>query len=141
MAVLALLFAGCRKTGNDWTFCNGCDRTVWLGTFSGSGNYYNAYDGNMPRNVPVTLLIDSLSGQTLKITVVSNPDFSWAFAGQKKDNTYYLTLAGSSQSLSLNLYQKSGAYKFTGTAKKFHRPKPDSVVLDASVSFEVLKEK
>ena len=138
--VFLVFIWGCNKNNEDWMFCNGCDLSVWEGSYTGEGVYYNRLNGdNNQEKVPVAITIELLGGQSFKGTISSKDIVSFSFTGTKTDTDYYFNLAGSNQSVTLNLYKSSDKYKLTGTAKRYHI-KNDTVVIDESLSYEVIKD-
>ncbi len=139
--VVLLLLWGCGKTDNrQWVFCDGCSLSVWEGDYSGDGTYYNRANGtNGDKKIPVSVSIELTGEQSLKGSISSKDIIPFEFSGTKTDSDYYFSYAGSTQSVSLNLYKSDSDYKLTGTAKRYH-VKNDSVVVDESLSFEVIKK-
>ncbi len=142
LLLILVFFPCCKKPVDDWNFCNGCPEHAWIGNFSGNSEYYDiVHDNGIVKHLPVNLTVDSVLNQTLKIHISSPQEFSWQFTGTKSDNAYYFSIVSSSQLINLNLYKKGDAYKLTGTAKKYHTLQSDSIIIDASMSFEVYKTK
>ncbi len=144
LAVIAVIFASCHKETEQWSYCTDCDIESWIGNFKGNGQYYDTiHYGSEIKDVEIDLNIENIYNQTLKITVSSPHEFSWEFTGQKSDNDYYLNIAGTLQSISLNLYKNDkGDFKFSGVAKKYKYNTTDSTYHTiASATFEVFKEK
>jgi subtilisin-like proprotein convertase family protein len=136
------IIVSCNKETDDWKFCSGCTIEAWTGTFSGNGKYYDSiHNEGIIKDIPLLINIENPFNQTLDISVSSPQEFSWQFTGQKQDNDYYINIAGSSQSLILNLYKNDGGdYKLSGVAKLYQYNSYDSTYhTTASVTFEALK--
>ncbi len=143
LAMAVYLFASCNKETEDWSFCTDCTFETWIGTFKGDGEYYDSiHNEGIVKNVPIEINIENPYNQTLKVTISSPREFSWEFAGQKSDNDYFLNIAGSSQSIILNMYKNDkGDYKLSGVAKLYEYNLHDSIYhTTASATFEVKKE-
>ena len=145
--LLSLLIyqTGCDKDdGDHWAYCDGCTIESWVGEFNGDGEFYNSKTGKLEEGIPTTVSIENSSDNILKISIVGVDYYSGTFTQIKDDDSYSLEVAGSSQSLSLTLSQKSDAFKLAGGIKGYHYVPDsndnDSLVMDYTMSFEVYRD-
>ncbi len=134
-----LLFSNCKKKETTSSPCIDCSIGVWVGSFEGTGNYYQELDSSSVMDVPTTITIDSLSETMLKIDVVGDKLFSSSTIVSKTNTDNFIEVAGSSSSLSLTLSQKDGSYRLSGTSKIYHYQADTLLVIDYSLSFDALK--
>ncbi len=136
------LFASCGKQHNepDWSFCDGCPNSAWAGEYVGAGAFYSRSNPDVTEEVPLAITINELPDFRLKIEVNSPNKFYASYNGVKDDSVYYFDMAGSEKSIHLNLHKKENDFKLTGNAKTYIIVN-DTVVLNRSVSFEILKNR
>ena len=144
-AFLVLIsFSACKKDNQDeWSFCYNCGLDVWEGYYMGTGDFFVAADGeSYPAEVQLTIV--NTSEDLVEIDIVAPDYYDESFFGRKDDDNYYFTLEGTTKSIQLNLYEKSGAYRITGVSQKYHYeydPVTDTLEkhVDKSLTFEVNK--
>jgi len=134
-----LLFSQCKKEEENWTPCTDCELEVWVGTFDGSGVYYQEVDSTSKIDVATKVIIENTNNTMLKVNVNSDNLYSSISFVNKNNNLSYIELAGSNSSLSLTLTKKDNDYRLSGTSKKYHYDGDTLLVIDYSLSFEVLK--
>ncbi len=151
ISILVLLFlfihlsSGCEKESEpSWEFCYGCELTAWEGQYSGDGQFALGVDSAVSEAVEVQLIINNTYDSQLEIKLSSPGVYNENFYGNKEDTKYYFTLAGTSKSIQLNLYQKEVEYRITGVSQKYHLEYDpvtgeDVRVVDKTLSFEVFK--
>ncbi len=143
--LLTGFFLHCKKAAvEDWRLCEGCGLNAWAGTYSGTGSYYNGANNDIVDGVEVTLEIENPAGNQFFIKVNSPDYYSQSFFTSKTDSNYYFSLANQNSSIQLNLYEKTGDYKTTGVAKKYHweyKPSDTVLVIDHTLTFELFKNR
>lgn len=138
IALSILIITACKKDSTPWSFCVDCDRSEWVGEYSGVGDYYKDGNNNPELDVPISLVIENESGSVLTTDVVVEDKFTTDFTNSKNDNNYFYEVPSSNKTLSLSLSKKDLEYKLSGTVKIFHYEK-DTVVIDHSISFDAYK--
>lgn len=139
MVLFVVFFQNCKKDNSTYSFCTGCPIEAWAGDYSGTGTYFTTNTGETIPDVEVDLIIENPGGNNLKINITSPKHVSFQFFGAKDNDEHYFTIAGSTQSLNLTLYQKGNEYKINGTAKTYISAK-DSIVVDKVLTFRVFKK-
>ena len=135
-----LLFSQCRKDEEEWTYCQDCELSTWIGDFEGYGDYYSDDDSTITIiDVLTKVSIENSNETNLKITVSATDKFSTNFFVNKTNNDYYIDIPGSGKSLSLILSKKGNDHKLGGTAKLYHHINDTILYLDHSISFDVIK--
>ncbi len=134
-----LIFSSCSKENEpDWEFCDGCSNSEWAGVYEGAGLFFSKNNPDVTKEVAVKIAIDDLSDFRLNIVVSSPNNFYASYNGVKNDSAYYFDLAGSEKSIHLNLHKSDAYYKLSGNVKTYF-VENDTVKLDKSISFEILK--
>jgi len=134
-----LLFSQCKKDEENWASCSDCELKVWVGTFNGNGVYYQEVDSTSKIDVATNVIIENTNNTMLKVFVESDNLYSSTTFVNKNDNLSYIELAGSSSSLSLTLTKKDNDYRLSGTSKKYHYEGDTLLIIDYSLSFDVIK--
>ena len=106
----------------------------------GAGAFYSRSNPDVTEEVPLAITINELPDFHLKIEVKSPNKFYASYNGVKDDSVYYFDMAGSEKSIHLNLHKTDNDFKLTGNAKTYIIVN-DTVVLNRSVSFEILKNR
>ncbi len=137
---LLIFFFSCNNNTDesDWNYCDGCPISTWAGEYEGMGNYYSMNNTELTESVPVTITVTELIDNKLKFLVKSPNKFYKSYIGKKENGNYYFDLSASDRTIHVSLFQKSPQFKLTGTAKSYVY-KADSMILEKSLSFEVLK--
>jgi len=137
--ILLVSLLGCKKdSGPNWVYCQECSADQWVGTYNGKGDYYNGKDVKQYLQLETQLEIKQISGNTLQMNILVSDHFQTSFSTSKDDNQYYINIPGSTRSLYLVLAQSGNQSRITGTAKTY-RSTVDTLIIDHSVSFEVIK--
>ena len=136
------LFSQCKKEEtSSWSPCVNCDISAWEGTFDGTGVYFQELDSTSQNDVATTVSIENTSGTMLKVKIDSDNLFSSTTMVSKTDNSNVIALAGSNSSISLTLTKKDNDLRISGTSKKYHLNIDTVLVIDYSLSFDVIKLK
>ncbi|MCF6169407.1 MAG: hypothetical protein L3J66_00330 [Bacteroidales bacterium] len=133
----------CKKTVEEWAFCEGCGLESWAGKYNGTGSYYKDETNEIVDGVEVQLEIENPSANQFLIKVLAPDYYSQSFFSTKSDSLYYFSIANQTNSINMNLYKKGSEFKITGVAKKGHLEWVDSVyviVPDHSLTFELYKK-
>jgi len=136
-----LFFTSCTKESEpDWKFCDGCPNSEWAGVYEGAGAFFSKNNPDITEEVAVKITIDDLPDFRLNIVVSAPNNFYASYNGVKADSVYYFDLAGSEKSIHLNLHESGADYKLFGNAKTYY-VEHDTVKVDKSISFEILKDR
>ena len=140
LLALLLVFASCKENTDepDWDYCDGCPNSTWAGEYEGTGDYYSMNNPELTESIPVTVTVTELLDNKLKFLVRSPNKFYKIYIGKKENGNYYFDLSASDRTIHVSLFQKSPQFKLTGSAKSYVY-KADSMILEKSVSFEVIK--
>jgi hypothetical protein len=137
--ILLVSLLGCKKDSNhNWIYCQECSAENWIGSYDGRGDYFNGSENKQYLQVETQMDIIQLNGNALQMNIVVSDFYQVSFYTTKDDNEYYINVPGSNKSLYLVLAQSGSQSRITGTAKSYHY-KVDSLIVDHSISFELLK--
>jgi len=138
---ILLFFTSCTKEDKpDWKFCDGCPNQEGVGVYEGTGAFFSKNIPDITKEVALKITIDSLPDFRLNIVVSSPNNFYASYNGVKSDSAYFFDLGGSEKSIHLNLHKSDADYKLFGNAKTYY-VEHDTVKLDKSISFEILKNR
>jgi hypothetical protein len=134
-------FQNCKKSGDNFVYCEGCFLSSWDGYFQGTGTYFTALTGETFENVEVDINIDNTYDSTLSINVQAPTYLSENFTASKNDQKYYMNIGTGERTLDLGLKKKGNEYKIEGTLKLNSWNKIDSTwSVNKSLTFEVFKK-
>ncbi len=139
MILFVVFFENCKKDNTTYSYCTGCPVEAWAGNYSGTGTYYTSNTGETIPDVVVEVNIGNPGGNNLKVNVTAPDHVSFQFFGTKNNDEPYFSLAGTTSSLDLTLYQKGNEYKINGTAKTYQTIR-DSVMVNKALTFRVFKK-
>jgi len=139
--ISVLFFQNCNKSGDNFTYCDGCFLLAWEGYFNGTGTYFTANTGDTFENIEVEVNINNTYDSTLAINVKASDYISENFTVSKNDQNYYMNIGSDARTLDLGLKKKGNEYKIDGTLKINSWNKIDSTWnVNKSLTFEAFKK-
>jgi len=137
--VLLFLY-NCKKEEDtdDWSNCHTCTVESWKGVFSGKTEHFDAQSGITASDLNITIEFEETATDYLSAYIIVPNYYSATISGDLA-NTYSVSFAGTSSSISATLYTKDNVLRLNGNSKKFHY-KVDSLVIDEVINFEIYKE-
>lgn len=134
-------FQDCKKSDENFSYCEGCFLSAWEGYFEGTGTYFTANTGETFENIEVEVNIDNTYDSILAINVKASAYISENFTVSKNDQKYYMNIGTGARTLDLGLKKKGNEYKIDGTLKLNSWNKIDSTwSVNKSLTFEAFKK-